>query len=601
MMTRNHTMNTIKIAAILCFILVDISLIYAHEMPASGYEPSIYASTPAILWISIIVALICGVAIVIYAIYHKLENSKTWLIGLLLILMFYIVSVSIYLIRGYYMWAAGGDASTHILFVRQIIDTGHISSALIYPATHILTVQLFSLTGIGPISLVKLIPIYFSLVYILVFYILARSILTNKGQILLATIAGCIFLSGYPNFTPNYLANCLFPLFIFILIKLLDVKTLNWVVISFIIAFVYPIFHIIPTFTAIIMIAAFLLSAWVYKLLRTGKKIEQYIYSLLLIALLIWSMLWITSFNIWDFTIAKAYNLIAWGGTSYLKDMNTQVTQAQSLGYNVMEYILKQEGNFIVLILITILISPFVWKALRERKSDALLLLYTAIASIGVTTMVLFLLNIGFSPLRLLFYISLICALFVGYALFAFINKARSFRLKPVRYLTMGLAIIVIVALFMNGLSILYPSPYTIQQNLQTTKEEVYGMGQLLQDRNLNADILSTNLAYYRFAHLLLSSEELKVQKIPESLIATKNTPFHFGYDNNTMFAAAYPGDAYLIVTQRDRSVYTDIFPEMAKWRFTADDFNRLPGDESLSKIYASGEFDTYYVYHVLP
>jgi hypothetical protein len=125
-------------------------------------------------------------------------------------------------------------------------------------------------------------------------------------------------------------------------------------------------------------------------------------------------------------------------------------------------------------------------------------------------------------------------------------------------------------------------------------------MSMLLDHRNINFDIVNVNLAYWRFAHLLLSPEELKEQKIPESVPTTYSlaTPFHFGYGNSTTFASAYPDDAYLLVTQRDRTVYTDIFPDMAKYRFTSDDFSKLPGDISLYRIYSNGEFDTYDVYH---
>jgi hypothetical protein len=311
MTKNNQAMNIIKIVAIACFILVDISLIFAHNAPATGYEPSIYGSTPLILWASIIVALICGLAIIIYSIYNKLETGKALWTGFSLVLMFYVISISIYLIRGYYLWAAGGDASTHLMFVKQVIDTGHASGGLIYPVTHIFTAQLFDLSNVDLISLDKLLPLYFSLIYVLVFYLLARSIFVRKSEAVLATVIGCVFLLGYPNYTPNYLANCLFPLFLFILIKLFDVKKLSWIFIAFTMVFLYPALHIIPTFIVIVMLISFIVAARVYRLFNVKNRVEQYIYSLILIVLVTWSVIWITSFDIWDFTVQKAYDLLA--------------------------------------------------------------------------------------------------------------------------------------------------------------------------------------------------------------------------------------------------------------------------------------------------
>lgn len=591
----------IKIIAICSFILVDIGLLFAHDSPATGYEPSIYGSTPVILWISLLVALACGVAIIIFAMYRQLQNKAIWLTGLLLVLIAYVIGISVYLIRSYYMWAAGGDASTHLLFVKEIIDSGNVSSSLIYPITHILTAELFEFTGIGLLSLEKLIPIYFSLLFILFVYALARSIFNEKGMVYLITVVSCMFLTGYPNFIPNYLADCLLPIFLFILVKLLDIKKLSWIALAFIMVLLYPVFHIIPSFVVILMTLTFLASAWIYNIFNRQKKIGEFIYGLLAFLLVLWSTLWITSFDIWHFTIQKAYTLLTWGGASYASSLSGQVTQAQSYGYDVVGYILKSEGNIAIFVLIAIIICPIVWIELHDKKTGAVLMLYMSILAICAYTVVLYFLNIGFGPLRLLSYISLICTLFVGYAFYTLIKKIRSVKLKPIRYLMVGATILLIVILFISKLWVIYPSPYTLQLTLQTTQKEVDGMGWLINDRNLNYDILNTNLAYYRFAHLLLTPDRLKDQNIPESVMNTLSTPYHFGYNqtNQTnLFASAYDNDAYLIVTQRDRSVYTDVFPQMAKYRFTPYDFGQLSADYSINKIYANGEFDTYSLYH---
>ncbi len=515
-------------------------------------------------------------------------------------MFFYVVSNSIYLIRGYYLWVANGDISSHILFVKEILDSGHISTSLIYPITHIYLATLVDYTNAGVIPLEKLVPVFFVLLFILFVYVLAKSVFTIKGQVILATLASFIFLPGTTSFYPNFLANCLFPFFLFALLKIQGEKKLSWIFVSLILIFLYPLFHIVPTFVAAIMLATLLISAWVYDIFNIRAKTGHYIYGLLLFLMIVWSTIWITSFQLWNFTIENAYQLITWGGTSYASSLSSQVTQAQSSGYNVIDYVLKQEGKYIAFILIAIIACPIAWKVLRSKKIDVFLLFYASLFTIGISTVAMYFLNFGFSPLRLLFYLITLCALFVGLALFTCIDKIKAYRSALLHYVVLGAIVVGIVILFTDGLLVLYPSPFDLQQNYQTTKAEIYGMSALLDHRNINFDIVNVNLAYWRFAQLLLSPAELKAQNIPESVPVTYSlaTPFHFGYNNYTTFATAYPDDAYLLVTQRDRTVYTDIFPDMAKYRFTSADFDQLAGDVSLYRVYANGEFDSYYVSH---
>lgn len=599
-MKTSHNHPLTKIVAICCLLLVTAGLYFAHETPATGYEASIYASTPLILWISIVIALACGVSIIVYAVYKGFEDKITWIIGALLVTFFYVIAVSIYQIRGYYAWIVNGDPATHLLFVKEILDTGHVPVSLIYPILHINAAEIVNLTNVDLITLEKILPIYFLLIFILFVYVLARSVFINRGQAILATLVSFIFLPGTSSFYPNLIANCYFPVFLFILVKVFGKNKLNWILLLLLSILLYPVFHILPTFIAIVVLAAFLIAVFIYKLFNNKYKMGLYIYGLFLIVLAMWSTIWISSFGIWDFTISSAYRLITWGGTSYASSLSSQLNQAQGSGYNVLEYILKQEGVVIVFVLITLLIFPIAWKELRAKRTDVLLLFYPSLVAIGACTVAMYFFNLGFGPLRLLFYILLICALFVGFAFFKLLDKVKTYRSKALHHIVMGAIVVAIVLLFINGLSVLYPSPYNIQQNYQTTKEEFYGMGTLLDHRNINFDIVNTNLAYWRFSHILLSPAEIQAQNIPVSVPSTYSqaTPYHFGYDNHTTFAASYKDNAYLLVTRRDRTVYTDIFPDLAKNRFTAADFSQLPGDLSLYRIYTNGEFDSYYVSH---
>ena len=47
-----------------------------------------------------------------------------------------------------------------------------------------------------------------------------------------------------------------------------------------------------------------------------------------------------------------------------------------------------------------------------------------------------------------------------------------------------------------------------------------------------------------------------------------------------------------MIITQSDRQIYRDIFPDMAKLRFTEQDLEQLDYDPGISFLYSNGGFD---------
>jgi len=68
--------------------------------------------------------------------------------------------------------------------------------------------------------------------------------------------------------------------------------------------------------------------------------------------------------------------------------------------------------------------------------------------------------------------------------------------------------------------------------------------------------------------------------------------PWHFGYDEYRTLSALYANEIDMIITQRDRLQYVDLFPDMAKLRFTEQDFERLDYDPGICFLYSNGGFD---------
>lgn len=600
----NNENRVIKIVAIICFILITIALIVTRNAPATGYEASIYNSTPLLLWFSLILSIVCGITIIVHQIYNsEYEKHNLWMTGLLLVLLSYTICLSLHIIRGYYMWGMGGDPATHVGWIKEIFSDGHIPEKVFYPIAHIYTAELSQILSINLITLFKLIPLFFGLLYVVCMYLFAKSILPDMGAVILATLASCVLIHGwYLNLTPNHLSNLLFPLLLFIVIKVFTTRKLQWVILLVIWVFLYPPFHIVPTIALIVILSTLWLPKKAFALINKNAQtvdggLGRFNATLILI-LLTWGISWISSFYVWDSTIRNVHTLMVEGGPTHLQALTALVSTAERYGYSVSTQVFKTLSGFFVYFILTLICLPILWKeGYSNKEINNLFLLYGPLAVLSLIIILLHYLNIGFGPTRLLMYVTMTCTIFTGFILYWLIKKIRQIDKVHLSKFAIALIIILLVGISMNGMLTLYPSRYTLCISYQTTQTEVEGMNWLFHNRDYDIKMTGISITPYRLANLLLTPEEQREQKVPWRLPEELTVPFHFGYDNHTSLSASYEKDVYLELMQRDKTIYVDTFPEMAEIRWYPSDFESLEDDVNLDKIYLNGGFDLWYIH----
>jgi hypothetical protein len=152
MLTRDETnyQGFWKSLLIISFLFLTGALVITWNSPATGFEPSIYNSTPLVLWIALIFSVIAGLFIVISsASTSDSDPGNLRKYGFLLIFLCYAIGLSVFIIRGYYMWAITGDPATHIGYIGDILQTGYIAKILFYPAMHIFLSEICLVTGLS--------------------------------------------------------------------------------------------------------------------------------------------------------------------------------------------------------------------------------------------------------------------------------------------------------------------------------------------------------------------------------------------------------------------------------------------------------------------
>lgn len=579
-------------------------MILAKQSPATGYEPSIYASTPIFFWVVSLLLIISGVAIVLYYIFiERLDHYWLWLVGLFLIFLSYTMILSLYISRGYYMWGMEQDSATHIGYVNQILSAGHIPSKLFYPSLHIYTSQIYLLCDISIITLHKILPLVFGILYIPFIYLFAKSIFSEKTHIIFSILASStLIIQSYTNFAPNGLSNLFFPFVLCIFLRVISANEVRWELLVVIMTFSYPIFHPIPTFIFMIILCTLFLPNYIFNKVNNiqpifNKKNNFLRFKLsLLVLLFVWSITWVSSFYVWRETIININTLIIGEASTHSASLAGNINYAKSFGYNVVEEALKIIGGTSVYLLITIISFPIIWRNKDKSKLNNLFSLYGPLFFICLFIMLFSFLNLAFSPLRLIEYVTILCTPFVGYFLSCLITKLKVKRDRAITFSFTGL-ILVLLILWTNGILTLYPSPYTLEPSPHTTASQVDGINWLFQNKNLDLQITGISLLPFRFGDLLLTSEQLKLQKLPYwSIPDNLKVPFHFDYNNNSTLSKNYNLNLYMGIDEKDKLIYKDVYPKMATIRWTPEDFDKLNEDISLYKIYSSKKFEIFFI-----
>lgn len=592
-----------KLLLTLSFLLLILGLLFAYNSPATGNEASIYKFTPIVIWIFVLFSITAGTSTVILQVYHqKFQQSYLCKIGLILVFLCNVFIISLFIIRGYFGWAINGDSGSHIGYVYNILASGHLNPELFYPIAHIYATQFSLILGLNLVFLHKIIPLFFGILYVPFMYLFNKQILPEKSHVLMATLSSCTFLCGwYLYFTPNTLANLFFPLVLYVAIRLIKGGGVAWAILIIIMAFLYPMFHLVPSIAFLGIIAFLSVPNKILILFNKTKydltfyRVTKIKYTLLMI-LFIWGITWISSFPIWPITVANIYNVLAEKEPSQLNDLVSQINYAQGYGYSVTAEILKKHGGAIVFSLLTLLCAPILLKKMSKKPDEVMKLnilfsLYGPFAFFGVLIPINFLLNLGFGPLRFLFFLTLISTPFVGFYLVTMMEKFKQKKNSFVPFII----ILFLIGMFIHAIFTVYPSPYVLEMSQHTTKGEFCGMNWLFNNRNLDTQITGITVAPYRFVDLLSPSEK-KRQNIPPLAIPIDiRPPYHFGYNStNSMLSTHYKNDVYLIILDNDKSLYVDTFPKMAKIRWILDDFERVNTDVSVNKIYSNKELVVY-------
>jgi len=317
--------------------------------------------------------------------------------------------------------------------------------------------------------------------------------------------------------------------------------------------------------------------------------------------LFIWWFTWVSSFGIFVAFVRNVRDMLTEKGVTPLEHL-VQEPSTLKYGYYVYDLIdgfFRVYGSTLLYIIIALIAFPIISRKLSARADlNNLYSLYGPLAAFALGTMVLYVAQSTFGPTRGFAYIIIICTFFVGFILHEMVGKAQSSSQghgfsKPILVAVVFILCLVSVA----GIYKVYPSPYVYALSQQIAQNEVKGMDFVYQHRDINIRMLDYYSVGIRSFQYLLEGENEGRSGGDTQLKWEANIPYHFDYESYPYLGALYSEDKYMIVNNRFRLQYVEVYPVMAEQRFLPSDFEKLEHDFSLDKVYTNGELDVWRVH----
>lgn len=142
------------------FVALAAAVLAAHRAPASGYEVSIYAATPAAFWAGVAVALLAAVTVASWGGPRWSDATSVGLGGATVTTI-----VALPVLRSYYFYGLA-DPLTHLGWLRELSNGSLDPWGFIYPGTHLTSLALALFGGTSLRLSMQLLLVVFTVAFL---------------------------------------------------------------------------------------------------------------------------------------------------------------------------------------------------------------------------------------------------------------------------------------------------------------------------------------------------------------------------------------------------------------------------------------------------
>jgi hypothetical protein len=587
-MNRNRTWEFVTLTGV--GLLLAALAILIIEPPASQYEISLYGAYPIYLWGLLIGAFFLGEVVMLAS--AQRQSNWLWQPGLVLVLLTNAVLLLMPYIRGYPMYGRG-DALTHIGFTRDIVKTGAISGANIYPSTHVLLQTVSYATGADLMKFAVLVPVVSATVYFGSMYYLLVNLFNSRREVLFRLPFAMLPVLGpaYTGVRPFDLSLLLTPFVLYLFIKSQRDATPAVRVAFVVSAVAYVLMHPLSALFLTLIFGVWTLGTWIPSL-STQHIRPTNVFSVVFVLFVAWYQ----NYKSILLRIEKITETLLGqtAGAPPVQSYSNTINEASPPLIDLFRVWLFRFGiEFVVFSLgfcSLCLMAFFIYRGWYSVDSYVIIFASMLVVfSFGGLSFLLADLIVGMGrPFQFAKIGGVVLAGGVFYFLWQYIDYK-----PPSKSVRVGFSVpVAVVLLLLISLTTfgLYKSPLSSQKNHQVTDQELEGV-EWLSGNETASDVYGVGISYSRFY------EAQHGKAAEKTLVDQRRPPPHFNYTERQRFGQNYQEDKYLIVTRFGRIVYPSTFPDYRQfWRFTPRDFQRVERDRTVSHIYDSGGFDLYMV-----
>ena len=618
-----------KFLVLVWIILFTVSLLVVHNMPATGWESSIYTSTSGIYWVSLLLGYVVGTYLIVGNIFKSDSNISKKILGFFILSLNSLSFVSLWVIKGYFSLNLRGDSGTHLGRLIGLVSSGFVGESY-YPLGYISLAIDQIVLGINSFDIFSYYPLFFYCAFVIGMYFLTKYISNNEKVVVISTIISLYLPLGSAPYLGaaaqyvhhTYQVELLLPLIFYFILKSSEVNNkIRYFVLSLVGILFSVFYHPISGMIVGLFIGVCLL----YTILSSiqSKHNVTYrvqIYLSLLLALIICYILWIWKYyagRLIDGILSIFQNIFMGSnsdstGSSIISTLDVGLSH----GYGI-DTILQMFGIELLLLLFA---GIGVFKTLYSKtasKSNNMKfwVFFSIVMVLFAGGLMISSFTVGIERLSTIF--PIITIVFSSYAIYEIIINRRLW-FNKIHNPNYGHIILCMVLVVMCILSVysFYPSPATLSNTPQTEAAEYYAAETLLPliDYSLPIEAPVTSLHLYRYADIFYTQNagerfigttinglEYTMDFYYVSTSSLPSPPYHFNYNILENYHNSTSRLSYLIVTDRAKRYYVEQFGEeigqsLQEERFSDTDFKHVESDSNINRIYSNYAFNMYFI-----
>jgi len=592
--TRRQT-TVLKVLLAVGFLAFVGALALAYSRPATGYEISIYRSTPTGFWVGSVIAGIIGLTVAFA------PPTPRRLRGLALTLVT-AVAMSVFalpLVRSYFFYGAG-DSMTHLGWAQGLSSEALGAFGFIYPAVHMMSLFLSDLSGFELTYTLQFVPlVVFPLVSIVSTMLCVQYLTDSKWAVPIGLAAGLLLLpinhlSIHLMAHPSSQAILFLPFVLYLVFRFVNDPSDRFafatpIGIALAVTCVATVFiHPQEAMSLIVLLGTIAAVQFGYKRFRPTDRIAQHrpLYAHTILTFLVFAS-WVPQH---ERPVGRILYVIQQfrqvGATAGAEQTETQASSLVALGGSIDELFVKL---FLVTLIISILAAVLMAANLFGKLSDrtpgrtALMTYMTAgLVPLGGLFVVVFVADQGDHYFRFMGFMMVPVTILGAVAISKLATRLEANVSRST--VATGLVVMFTVMVAMQGLA-MHPSPYYYQSNNQVTESSMEGYSVAFEHRDEETTFIAPRGGPERYVQVYYGRPTAEQVDFP--LDGVRGEVF------NTNLSTAYDADRYIGIREANYESEVGLYNGL---RYTDEGFRSLETESNTYRVQDNGGFQLYLI-----